>query len=37
MEVLAEKQFSAHMAHLRTESDFAGQAEPGTMVSGNKA
>ena len=37
MEVLSGKQFIKHMAHLRTEADFAGKAEPGTMVSGNKA
>jgi hypothetical protein len=37
MEVLAGKQFGAHMAHLRTANDRAGVSQPQTMASGNKA
>jgi hypothetical protein len=37
MEVLAGKQFGAHMAHLRTANERAGVSQPTTTASGNKA
>lgn len=37
MEVLAGKQFTSHMAHLRTSVEKAGEAAKNTTVSGNKA